>query len=271
MASSHLVGRALRLVRRLTGFGLAAAALLGAGPSQAGWRPEPGQRFDIQLTARFDLVRDTDVLALELFATSAARVQQLHSQKAAAVCYIAAGFWENWRPDAGQFPQPAVGRSRIGWPGQRWLDVRHPALRPILERRLDLCRDRGFDGVLLAGLDGYAQATGFAFAPNEQLAFNRWLAEAAHQRGLAVGIVNDLDQAAELATSFDFLIADSCVAQGDCTHARPFLQAGKQVYLLAYTNVARRMDEHCALAAAIGAPLIIKTQSLNGKLHRHCP
>ena len=39
------------------------------------------------------------------------------------VCYIDAGTWEDWRPDAAQFTTSLLGRSN-GWPGERWLDVR---------------------------------------------------------------------------------------------------------------------------------------------------
>jgi len=39
-------------------------------------------------------------------------------------------------------------------------------------RRLDLCRDHGFDGVLLADLDGYTKVSGFPLTPADQLAFN---------------------------------------------------------------------------------------------------
>jgi hypothetical protein len=261
------------LAARLVAIGaLAAACLAGSLPAQAaGWRPSPDERrLDLQLTAPFDLVRPADVVALELFGSSPERLQRLRERGVATLCHVTAGVWENWRPDARAFPQAALGRSPSGWRGQRWLDVRHPGLRPILEKRLDLCRQRGFDGVLLAGLDGHEHGSGFDLKPHQQLEFNRWLAEVAHARGLAAGIVNDLGQAAELARSFDFLVADRCVAEGECTGVRPFLEAGKPVYLVAYTNQARRMDAYCALAAEVGAPLIFKTQYLNGKLHRRC-
>ena len=62
--SSYRNGRLLRL---LTALGLTiAATLCGGRSSLAGWRPKPDQRFDIQLTAPFDLVRPADVVALPL-------------------------------------------------------------------------------------------------------------------------------------------------------------------------------------------------------------
>jgi hypothetical protein len=250
---------------------LVAVTLCGGRPSLAGWRPTPGQRFDIQLVAPFDLIRPADVVALPLFGTLPTRLQELRSRGVAAVCHVMAGAWESWRPDAGQFPQPVVGRPTGGRADQRWLDIRQASLRPVLERRVDLCRDRGFDGVLFAGLDGYARNSGFDLTAEQQLAFNRWLAEVAHARGLAAGIINDLDQAGELANAFDFLVADTCIAQSNCAAIQPFLAANKPVFLLDYTNVARRMNEHCAAIKEIGVSLIFKTQYLNGKLHRRCP
>lgn len=247
--------------------------------SAPAWRPGlADQRFDLQLSTPFNLSRRADLVALELFGTGAERLERLRARGIATLCHLAAGLWENWRPDAPSFPTEALGRSPSGWQGQRWLDLRHQGLRPILEQRLDLCRQRGFKGVLFAKVTGggaAAAATGFDIAPAQTLAFARWLAEAAHARGLAAGILGGLDQAAaaaELATSFDFLVDDACVAQGDCTASvRPFLAAGKPAYLVAFTNNARRMDAYCALAAEVGAPLIFKTEFLNGKLHRRCP
>ena len=251
--------------------GLAATlAMAGSVPADAGWLPVNGQRFDLQLSAPFDLIRPTNILALGLFATTPERVRQLRAKGVAVVCQLTAGLWENWRPDAPGFPAAALGRSPTGWTAQRWLDIREPAVRPLLAARLDLCRDRGFDGVLLADLDGYAQGSGFALTPAQQLEFDRWLAAAAHARGMAVGLLNDLAQAAELAPAFDFLVADGCMPAGGCGSVRPFLAADKPVFLIAYTNQPQRMDAYCAAATAVAAPLIFKTQSLNGKLHHRC-
>ncbi|MFO1047102.1 MAG: endo alpha-1,4 polygalactosaminidase [Geminicoccaceae bacterium] len=181
-----------------------------------------------------------------------------------------AGVWESWRPDAARFPQPTVGRPVAGRANQRWLDIRQASLRPVLERRVDLCRERGFDGMLLDGLDGYARDSGFDLTPAQQSTFDRWLAEVAHAHGLVVGLMNGVGQAAELAKSFDFLVTDACLDRGDCAQVEPFLAAHRPVYLLAYTNLLRRMGEYCAVARNIGADLIFKTRYLNGKLHRRC-
>ena len=177
----------------------------------------------------------------------------------------------NLAPRCGSLPPAALGRSISGWPGERWIDIRNSAVRSYLERRLDFCQASGFDGVLFADLDGYQRSPGYPLEPEAQLAFNLWLAGAAHQRGLAAGSLNDLGQASELANTFDFLVGSDCSAVEDCTAVRAFRQVGKPVYLIAFTNIARRMDMLCRDALTLEAPLIFKTQTLNGKLHRRCP
>ena len=265
---SRLPGRVLAA---LTALGVVAAVTLcGGQPALAGWRPASAQRLDIQLLAPFDLARPVDVLALPLFGTLPALPRELQRRGTATICYVMAGVWESWRPDAAQFPQPVVGRPRAGRADQRWLDIRKVSLHQVLERRVELCRERGVDGVLLDGLDGYADNSGFELTPAQQLTFNSWLADVAHAHGLAAGIMNALDQSVELAKSFDFLVADACLDRGDCPEIRPFLAADKPVYLLAYTNIPRRMAQYCAVAESIGSSLIFKTRYLNGKLHRRC-
>jgi hypothetical protein len=47
-----------------------------------------------------------------------------------------------------------VGAPLEGWAGERWLDVRRlDLLGPILERRLDVCQAKGFDGVEFDNVD----------------------------------------------------------------------------------------------------------------------
>ena len=58
----------------------------------------------------------------------------------------------------GAFPPPSLGRPLEGWPGERWLDVRAlDVLGPIIERRLDLCARKGFDGVEADNVDALRQ------------------------------------------------------------------------------------------------------------------
>ena len=55
---------------------------------------------------------------LDLFDVSELTIADLKNQGVFVMCYFSAGSWENWRPDANQFPENCLGRKN-GWPGER--------------------------------------------------------------------------------------------------------------------------------------------------------
>ena len=61
---------------------------------------------------------------IDLFDNDVAAVAALHAQGSVVICYISVGSWEDWRPDAGQFPSEVLGNDYEGWPGEKWLDIR---------------------------------------------------------------------------------------------------------------------------------------------------
>jgi hypothetical protein len=198
------------------------------------WRAEPGLTWQWQLTGELDLDVDADVFELDGVTTPASAVQRLRAKGRRTICYVNAGAYEDFRPDAGRFPAAALGRDN-GWPGERWLDIRRwSELSPVLADRFRACRDKGFDAVEADNVDGYANDTGFPLTAGDQLAFNRRLARLAHSLGLAIGLKNDLDQAAQLAGDFDFAVNEECVRYAECGKLAPFTAAGKPVFHVEY-------------------------------------
>ncbi|HYI22389.1 MAG TPA: endo alpha-1,4 polygalactosaminidase, partial [Candidatus Limnocylindrales bacterium] len=177
------------------------------------------------------------------------------------ICYVNAGAWENWRPDADRYPAAVKGKRLDGWPGERWLDVRRlDVLKPLLRDRLEICRAKGFDGVEFDNVDGYSNDTGFALRRADQLRFNRWLALAAHDHGLAVGLKNTLSLADELAPGFDFALLEQCFQYRECELAQPFIEAGKPVVDIEYSLDRARF---CDKANELGIFAMRKRLALN--------
>jgi hypothetical protein len=85
-----------------------------------------------------------------------------------------------------------------------------------MQKRLDLAVAKGCDAVDPDNVDGYANDSGFPLTASHQLSHNRFLASEAHERGLAIGLKNDLDQIPKLVASFDFQINDQCFAYDEC-------------------------------------------------------
>jgi hypothetical protein len=222
--------------------------------------PEPGTSWQWQLTGRIDQGVRASLYDVDLFDTPANVVRSLHARGRTVVCYVSAGSWERWRPDAGRYPARLRGRAVEGWAGERWLDIRRiEVLAPRLRARLDLCRRKGFDGVELDNVDGYRHRTGFPLRARDQLAFNAWLANEAHERGLSAGLKNDLDQAGELVRHFDWVLAEQCFEHRECHRLRPFVRAGKAALDVEYRLPAARF---CARARALGISALRKRPDL---------
>ena len=201
------------------------------------WRPSPGTSWQWQLSGSIDTSFDVEMYDIDLFDVPVATITDLKASGRAVICYFSAGSWEDWRPDAGDYDAVVLGNTLDGWPGERWVDIRRlDLLGPILEARLDLAHSKGCTGVEPDNVDGYQNNTGFPLVADDQLAFNTWLAAQAHQRGLSVGLKNDLDQIQELEPLFDWALDEQCYQYSECDLLQPFIDAGKAVFGVEYSG-----------------------------------
>lgn len=249
-------------------------ATVSAGPSTSQapaarwWHPSPGLSWQWQLTQPVDPAVDAIVFDVDAFETPPTLIADLRRQGRKTICYLDVGSWEPWRPDADKFPAAVIGRTYQGFAEERWLDVRAiDTIGPLLAVRLDRCRDAGFDAVEPDNVDGYANDTGFAITADDQLRFNRWIAEQAHRRGLSVGLKNDAEQAGALEPSFDWALTEDCHVQGWCSEvAGPFLGHGKAVFSAEYSDHGATRETVCAAARGDRTAVIIKSLDLGAPL-----
>jgi hypothetical protein len=261
------------MVRSLLGI-----LLLGisAAPSQAAehWTPAPGASFSIILSvAPAQVVTPAEVVDLDLFDTEKSVVTSLKQQGKRVVCYFSAGSWENWRPDKSEFPASVKGKPLDGWPGERYLDIRNlDVLGPIMQARLDRCRDKGFDGADPDNVDSYeiGNRTGFPLARADAIAYLRLLAREAHRRGLAIGLKNATEIAPKLMSVLDFAVTEDCFAQGWCAVSKNFITAGKPVFAIEYTDNHIDFARFCAQANRLGLSPLLKRRNL-AEWERRCP
>jgi hypothetical protein len=198
------------------------------------WRPRPGTAWQWQLSGRLDTSVDVPVYDIDGFDHSARTVAELHDDGRKVVCYLSTGAWEEFRPDADEFPESVLGRGN-GWEGERWLDIRRTdVLEPLMAARLDMCGKKDFDAVEPDNMDGYQNRTGFRLTAADQLRYNRLIARLAHERGLAVGLKNDLAQIPQLVDDFDFAVNEQCAQYQECADLTPFIEADKAVFHVEY-------------------------------------
>ena len=232
------------------------------------WQLQPGAVGAINTAYAVDLYD------IDLFETSTAMVQQLQRDRRRVIAYFSAGTFESFRPDSAQFAEEELGKPLDDFADERWLDVRSANVRRIVLARLDLARQKGFDGVEPDNVDGYANDSGFALTAADQLAFNRFVANAAHQRGLSVGLKNDLDQIPQLVEYFDFAVNEQCHEFFECDLLRPFIDAGKPVlnaeYQSRYVTSVNAREALCVSTHARGFRTLVLPLDLDDSFRFSC-
>jgi len=253
--------------------GTAPAPDAGTAVDNSDWyRPAVDVAAQVQLQGTPNIGYDVELYVLDLFDTDSAVIDALHADGRRMICYFSAGTFENWRDDAGRFTATDKGRRLGNWPGERWLDVRSLNVRAIMADRLDLAVQRGCDGVDPDNVNGYSNRTGLPLTYQDQIDYNTWLADQAHQRGLAISLKNDLGQIDDLVAHFDFAINESCHEWDECELLMPFIEAGKPVvhlnYLYADDPVGRA--ELCLYTRGLGFHTLTLPQMLDGSFRYSC-
>ncbi|MBT2406972.1 MULTISPECIES: endo alpha-1,4 polygalactosaminidase [unclassified Streptomyces] len=240
----------------------------GPAPSpEERWQPEPGIDWQWQLSGELDTSVDAPVYDIDGFNTTKDQIATLKAAGRKTICYLSTGAWEEFRPDAKDFPEALLGEGN-GWEGERWLDIRRTAeLEPLMAKRIDMCRDKGFDAVEPDNMDGYDNTSGFPLTAGDQLAYNRLIAKLAHDRGLSVGLKNDLDQIPQLVGAFDFAVNEQCAEYEECERLTPFIEAGKAVFHVEYELATSRF---CGLSAELRLSSLQKKPDLD-TWRRTCP
>jgi hypothetical protein len=226
-------------------------------PNDTGWfRPTADLTWQWQITGELNASYDVDVYDIDAFENSGETIAELHDQGRRVVCYFSAGSYEPWQGDADRYDPQDIGNPLADWPDERWVDIRSPRIRAIMSARLDIAASKGCDAVEPDNVTAYRNDSGYDISADDQLAFNRWLADEAHARGMGIALKNDDDQVAELVDAFDFSVSEECHAFDECDAYAPFLQLNKPVFNAEYA-------ESAAGAVALAATLCDKARAAN--------
>lgn len=214
-----------------------------ASTPDSGWWQPPGKmvwQWQLQ-TADAEPIDGVDVYDLDAFDVERSTIDMLKETGAHTICYVNVGAWEGWRPDAEAFPAEIIGAAYPEWEDERFVDIRRlDVLGPILKSRFDLCADKGFDAIEPDNMDSWSADAGFPLSRDDAIRFAEWMADAAHERGLAIAQKNAPELTADLVEQFDLVITEDCAADGWCDEMQPYLDAGKPVLAAEYTD---RMSE----------------------------
>jgi hypothetical protein len=221
------------------------------------WQPRPGSSWQYQLSGKLDASVDAAVYDIDL-ETSAEDIAALHEKQRKVVCYFDTAY-EPGRSDSAALA-PFKGNPVEGWPGQYWLDIREPAVLEVMLKRMDIAKKKLCDGVEADDVDSRSNNPGFPITAADQQGFIIKLADAAHARGLAFGLKNDLEDVSKLVSHAEFAVNEECFEYDECDKLAPFIAANKPVFNVEYTDGAldAKGADVCERANALHFDSIIK-------------
>ncbi|AAC07769.1 endo alpha-1,4 polygalactosaminidase [Aquifex aeolicus] len=170
----------------------------------------------IQLKGKVDTTKNVELYDIDLFDNSVQVINELKAKGKTVICYFSAGTWEEWRPDANEFPKEAIGKPYEGWEGEYFLDVRNEKVRELMVKRLKLAKQKGCDGVDPDNLDIYLYDTGFNLTKEDLKDYAVFLSREAKKIGLKIGLKNNGVLVEELLNYFDFSVVEECHKFKEC-------------------------------------------------------
>lgn len=237
------------------------------------WRPAIENTWQIQLSEPVTTpTLRASVYDLDLFDNSAETIAALQKLGRRVICYFSAGTYENWRPDAKDFPAAALGHDLADFDGERYIDIRSNAIRKIITDRIELAKTKGCDGVDPDNVDSYSVTTGFPLTSADAVDYITFMATEAHNRNVAIGLKNAGDLVNATLAVMDWEINESCVQYDECDLFQPFIGAGKPVFHIEYSDNATLsvLESACLANGTRGFSTLIKHEAL-GSWAVECP
>lgn len=179
-------------------------------------------------------------LDLDGFDTAKNYVTLAKSAGTKTICYINVGTAENFRPDYAQFSAISglLGNSYPGFSGERYIDIRRYAeFIQIMDARLVMCRDKGFDYVEFDVMDAFedgASRVGFPLTEADMIAYVTALSARARGYGLKPVQKNASGSSSKIVTLFDAVLFEDCVLGNFCSDNAPYIAAGKPAFNAEY-------------------------------------
>jgi hypothetical protein len=200
------------------------------------WQPAVGATWNLELLNALDTMPTDgfEVWDIDLFDNTLEVISALKEKGSKVICYFSAGTYENWRPDQSSFMPSDLGNPLDDWPGERWLNIASPDIRSIMEKRLNIAVSKGCNGVDPDNVDGYNNNNGLGLTQQDSIDYMEFLAGAARQRGLAIGLKNAGQIIESLIEKMQWSVNEQCVQYDECETFAPFIERGKPVFHVEY-------------------------------------
>ncbi len=245
--------------------------------------PKANSTFDWNLQdvdENTPFAEDIDIVDVDAFTTSKETVEALHKKGKKVIAYLSVGSWEVYRPDKDDFPEEILGKIYPGWEDERLLNIKRlDLLAPIMIKRFDMIKKKGFDGIEPDNMDVYTwdsetNYTGFALTLEDGKRYVDWLIQEAHKRGLSIGQKNSQELSEAYASKFDWALSENAFILGDEEGMKAYSKVGKAVFATEYIDneedtgkvpytKERFIEQVCQKASVLHYTAILKRRNLD--------
>ncbi|HVE19216.1 MAG TPA: endo alpha-1,4 polygalactosaminidase, partial [Ilumatobacteraceae bacterium] len=174
-------------------------------------------------------------------------------------------------------PLSVLGNTLAGYSNERLVDIRQVSvLQPIMAARFDQAKAKGCDGIEPDLDDTYTYNTGFPLTMQDQLNFNKAVADLAHARGMSIGLKNGASSGGVFERAMvqftDWALNEECNQYGECGGYSAYIAANKAVFQVEYTASGASVASICPAdnAANFDGILKLSSESLSAKPRTAC-
>ncbi|RKF61923.1 putative endo alpha-1,4 polygalactosaminidase [Erysiphe neolycopersici] len=232
------------------------------------WRPTVGTGWQIVLNSTLTNQNfDAPVYDIDLFLNNAGIIAGLHVTNRKVICYFSAGSFEPFRPDSSRFHARDKGFQLDGWPDEFWLDTNSRNVREIMKNRLKRAARIGCDGVDPDNIDAFDNSNGLGLETTHAINYLHFLAREAHRLNLSIGLKNAGAIVTDVLDIMEWELNEQCLQFGECEKFRPFVDVGKPVFHIEYTeniqNISLTSSDYCGDVRARGFSTVLKHMQLD--------
>jgi hypothetical protein len=207
------------------------------------------------------------------FDITASKVAELKQKGIYTVCYLDVGSYEPNRPDSSQYPEYLKIQQDPNWPAEYFLDITdvfkpNSVLATILKNRFQMCKDKGFDAIEPDNLQNDENVKGGKITTQQQIDFNGWVADMAHQYGLAAFQKNGPDKillkdrtGKMMVEKFDGILNEQCQEFSECSPLAEYPNRGKLALNVEYKS---GITLDCGLSNSLSINSLKKDLGLTG-------
>ncbi|MBW2737109.1 MAG: endo alpha-1,4 polygalactosaminidase [Deltaproteobacteria bacterium] len=222
-----------------------------ARPPMTWWNPKPYDSWDWTITGSLNTSFDVTLYDIDGFENDKTVVDTLHAKGIKVACYLDVGTDEHWRPDHDEFPKEVLGGPiNLPWNDQTWIDLRRmDLLIPIMLRRLDMCEDKGFDMTQFDDLQVWEEDNGIpGLSLQDSIDYTVILLDDSHNRNMGSAFENNISAVEALEPYSDWYIIEEAARYNEISYAQPYLDAGKAVFAMEYTDnsFGQSTSNYCA-------------------------